>query len=138
MLIDVEPGFPFEKSIETYKYRTDVIILQTKNIKEKAIITAAAYAVVLPFNTNKDILTAMNAMQSGVPVITTRDSSIKEVAEDAVLFSENEIKDIGEKMMLLYKDENLRSVLIEKGKLIVKNFTEEKSANHVWQSIMKP
>jgi glycosyltransferase involved in cell wall biosynthesis len=136
-LILSTPASSFEKSIESYKYRNDVIILKTNVLDEKAMITAAAYAVVFPFNANENIGAALNVMQSGVPVITTKDSSINEIAGDAVLYSENEIKDIGEKMMLLYKDENLRYSLIQKGKELVKNFNEEKSAGHLWQSIMK-
>ena len=126
-----------DKNLENYKYRNDVAIVSSNSIEEKAAITAASYALVLPFNTEEDITNALGAMQSGVPVITTKDSSIKEIAWDAVLYSEKEIKEMGESMMQLYKDEMLRSQLIEKGKELVKNFTEEKSARQLWQSIMK-
>jgi glycosyltransferase involved in cell wall biosynthesis len=136
LLID-SPDPLIEKSIESYKYRSDVILIRSTNIEEKAQITATAYTLVLPFNTIEDITTALKAMQSGVPVITTKDSSINEVAGNAVLYSENEIRDTGEKMMQLYKDENLRNTLIEKGKEVSKNFTQEKSSDHLWQCIME-
>ncbi len=125
------------KNIENYKYRDDVVIVSPDSIDEKAAIIAAAYAIVLPFNTDEDISYAFRAMQSGVAVITTRESSITEIAGDAVLCSEKEIKAVAEKMMLLYKDELLRSQLIEKGITLVKNFTVEKSARQLRQSIMR-
>ena len=137
LLIIGTQNFSVDKNLENYKYRNDVAIVSPGSIGEKAAITAAAYALVLPFNTNEDITNALGAMQSGVPVITTKESSIKEIGGDAVLYSEKEIREMGESMMQLYKDEILRTQLIEKGKELVKNFTEEKSARQLWQSIMK-
>ena len=86
------------------------------------MITASAYAVVLPFNTNEDIIAALNAMRSGVPVIAVKNSIINEVAGDAALYAETETtKDIGEKMIQVYTDENYRFKLIEKGKQVAGN-----------------
>jgi hypothetical protein len=39
--------------------------------------------------------------------------------------------------MLLYKDENLRSGLIEKGKKINELYSWDKSADLLWECIMK-
>ncbi|HET9747231.1 MAG TPA: glycosyltransferase [Chitinophagaceae bacterium] len=137
LLISGPQNSSLGKSLENYKYRNDVIIVNTGSIGEKAAITAAAYALVLAFNPDEDITYAFGAMQSAVPVITTRNSSISEIAGDAVLYSENEITAMGEKMMQLYKDELLKSQLIEKGYRLVKDFTVEKSASRLWQSMMK-
>ena len=76
-------------------------------------------------------------MQAGVPVITTKNSVISEVAGDAILCADNGIKDIADKMMQLYKDENYRFALIEKGRSLASIFTPEKTAQLLWQSIMK-
>lgn len=127
----------WEKDIENYKYRNDVLIVNPDSTREKAAITGAAYAVILPFEKEEDIAHGINAMKSGVPLITTKDSSINEIAGDAVLYADKEIKDLGEIMMQLYKDEVRRSQLIEKGIEVAKNFTPEKMANQLWQSIMK-
>lgn len=137
LLLLTEPGFAIEKTIENYKYREDIIIISSADNGDKAAIVAAAFGLVLPFNAYEDISTALNAMQSGVPLITPRDSSISEIAVDTVLYSQGEVKDIGEKMMQLYKDEDLRSRLIKNAKEIVKNFSAEKSSHQLLQSIMK-
>ena len=128
----------FEKNLESYKYRNDVRFIDIKDKPGEALIIASAYAVVLPFNTNEDMITALNANRSGVPVIAVKDSIIKEVFWDAVLYSETEAtKDIGEKMMQVYTDENYRTRLIEKGKQVAGVYTSEKSAELLWQSIIK-
>lgn len=135
LLLLTESNSFFEKNLSLYKYRSDVKLLGKKN--DPAMITGSAYAVVLPFNTNEDIIAALNSMQSGVPVIATKNSVISEMAGDAVLYAEEGVNDIGDKMMRLYKDENYRSSLIGKGKSLAATFTQEKTAERLWQSIMK-
>ena len=128
----------FEKSLEGYKYRNDVRIIDIKDKPEQALVIASAYAVVLPFNTNEDMIGALNATRSGVPVIAVKASVINEVFEEAALFSETEAtKDIGEKMIQVYKDENYRTMIIEKGKQVAETYTSEKAAGLLWQSIIK-
>jgi glycosyltransferase involved in cell wall biosynthesis len=128
----------FEKSLAAYKYRNDVRFIDTNNKEEQVLITASAYAVVLPFNTNESIIAALNTTRSGVPVIAVKNSVVSEVAEDAVLYAETEtIKDIGEKMIQVYTDENYRFKLIEKGKKVAATYTDEKAAEILWQSILK-
>ena len=128
----------FEKNLENYKYRNDVRFIDIKDKAEEALIIASAYAVVLPFNTNEDMTAALNATRSGVPVIAVKNSIINEVFGDAVLYSETDAtKDIGEKMMQVYTDENYRAGLIEKGKQVAIIYTSEKAAEQIWQSIIK-
>jgi len=135
LLFLTEASSIFEKSLSSYKYRSDIKLVGTK--KDQAAITAAAYAVLLPFDSNGAIFAALNSMQSGVPVIAKKNAVISEVAGDAVLYAENEVKDVGDKMMQLYKDETYRSLLIEKGRSLAATLTPEKTAELLWQSIMK-
>lgn len=135
LLLLTESNSFFERSLSSYKYRSDVKFIGTKN--DPAMITASAYAVVLPFNTNEDMMAALNSMQSGVPVIATKNSVISEMAGDAILYAEKGVNDIGDKMMQLYKDENYRSSLIEKGRSLAAVFTQEQTAERLWQSIIK-
>lgn len=128
----------FEKSLAGYKYRSDVKFVDINDKKEQVLITASAYAVVLPFNTNDNIIAVLNAMRSGVPVIAVKTPVMIEVAEDAILYTQTGApKDIGEKMMQIYTDESFRSKLIEKGKQVTATYRSEKSAEVLWQSILK-
>ena len=128
----------FEKTLEGYKYRNDVKVINIKDKSEEVLITASAYAIVFPFNTNEDMIAALNASRSGVPVIAIKNSIINETFGDAALYSETDAtKDIGEKMMQVYTDEDYRAKLIEKGKQLAGEYTSEKAAELLWQSIIK-
>jgi len=128
----------FQKSLEGYKYRSDVKVIDIKDKPEEALITASAYAVVLPFNTNEDMIAGLNATRSGVPVIAVKNSIINETLGDAALYSETDAtKDVGEKMMQVYTNENYRARLIGKGKHLAGEYTSEKAAELLWQSIIK-
>ncbi|HEX3165993.1 MAG TPA: glycosyltransferase [Chitinophagaceae bacterium] len=128
----------FEKSLVGYRYRNDVTFIDINDKPEEALITASAYAVVLPFNTNENLIAALNTMRSGVPVIAVKKSAINEVAKDAALYAETETtKDVGEKMIQVYTDESCHFKLIEKGKQVAATYTNEKAAKILWQSILK-
>lgn len=137
LMLLIDSNTLLQKDMENYKYRNDVILIRSDSNKEKAAITAAAYAMIHPSYTDCDMISVLNAMQSGIPVIATKNQIINEIVGDTVLYAENEIKDLGEKMMQLYRDETLRSQLIEQGKEKMKNYTEENSATQLWQAIMK-
>jgi glycosyltransferase involved in cell wall biosynthesis len=78
----------------------------------------------------------LEALQSAVPVLTSEKSSMQEIAEDAALyFDPLDINEIAEKMMLVYKDENLRTEMIKKGKLIAEKYKWPLTADLLWQSI---
>ena len=135
LLVELNPFF--EKTLFAYKYRNDIKFIGTRDKDIRAAITAAAYAAVIPFNASEDLIAALNVMRSGVPLITTRFSSVNEVAGDAAVYAENDSKDIGDKMIQLYTDENFRSGLIGKGKERVKGFTHEKASEFLWHCIIK-
>jgi glycosyltransferase involved in cell wall biosynthesis len=128
----------FEKNISDYKYRADVKFIGSDDKNEMAMITAAAYAVILLFNGSENVTAGLNAMKTGVPVIASKDSAINEVAGEAALYAETgAIKDIGEKMMQVYTDENYRSLLIEKGIAVVNKFNSKKAVDSLRQAILK-
>ena len=124
----------FEKSMASYKYREDVRFIDSADENENSKITAAAYAVVLPFNSKNDMSSAFLAMQVNVPVIISTNSPVHEISDDAALFSES-VKETADRMMQLYTNETFRSELIEKGKSIASGFTIEKTAELWWRSI---
>lgn len=135
LLTNSDPSF--EKAISDYKYRADVKFISGIDESDKANITAAAYAAILPFHKNEEQINALNAMQSAVPVIASNNSVITEIAGDGALYAEaGDIKDLGEKMMKIYTDENYRSQLINKGVDVSNKFSQEKSVELLWQAII--
>jgi len=128
----------FTESLETYKYRDDVVLTGRLSEDELARVLSSAYAMVYP-SLGKDFAApVLEAMSSSIPVITSGDSSMQEMAGDAALYCDPvDHGGIAEKMILLYKDENLRSLLIEKGKEIAKQYDWNKSSLLLWQGIIK-
>ena len=128
----------FTKSLETYKYRNDVVLTGYIEEQELAKLTGAAYAMVYPSLFEGFGVPVLEAMRCGVPVITSSGTSMQEIAgEGAVYANPENINEIAEKMMLIYKDENLKKQLVEKGKEIAAQYSWDKTAELLWNSILK-
>ena len=132
------PSKDFLKSLSTYKYRGDVVMAGQLEDAEYAAIIGGAYAFVSPFSYEGFGSPVLQAIRCHVPVITSTNSAMQEVAGDAALYvNPADHLDIAEKMMLLYKDENLRSQLVEKGQIISEPYTWDRSVDAFWTSVMK-
>ncbi|MGB3077209.1 MAG: glycosyltransferase family 1 protein [Chitinophagales bacterium] len=80
----------------------------------------------------------VEAMHCDVPVITSNISSMPEVAGDSgLLVDPYSVTDIAEKMELILKDKKLCMQLIEKGRLQRKQFTWQRTADRLWECMMK-
>lgn len=127
----------FLELLKTYKYRNDVVLLNyIEDEKALAQLVAAAYAMVYPSLFEGFGVPVAEAMRSGVPVLTSKDSAMQEVCEEAALyFDPADVADMAEQMMRIYKDETLRKQLIETGRLNVQKYTWQYTAGALWQSI---
>ncbi len=134
----VLPNNAFIKSLASYKYKDDVKLLFDLPQQALTTIMAAAYIFVFAPTENNFYLPVVQAMQSGVPVIVSNTILMYEICGDAALFTDPAVfENIADKMMLLFKDENKRNELIEKGKQQAAQFTMEKSGQVLWQNIIK-
>ena len=128
----------FLKLVNSYKYRTDIVITGYLPEEELASLMASAYALVYPSLFEGFGVPVAEAMKCRVPVLTSEESSMQEVAGEAGLyFNPNNHADIADKMMLIYKDENLRQQLIEKGQAIANRYNWELTADLLWNVILK-
>jgi glycosyltransferase involved in cell wall biosynthesis len=128
----------FTKSLKTYKYRNDVVMTGYIDENELVKIIGSAYALVYPSFFEGFGVPVLEAMHCNIPVITSAGSSMEEIAKDAALFTDsNSHNDIADKMMRIYKDENLRNELIQKGKNIIQQYSLDKTAELLWQTILK-
>ncbi|MEO5967786.1 MAG: glycosyltransferase, partial [Ferruginibacter sp.] len=109
--------------IESYKYKTSVHIISCKQDEEHELIASSyAFIDISDLSTGKEYV--LKTMSCGIPVIST--FPLKNVFGEAVMYSENTEKSISEKMMLIYKDEELRYKIIEKGNYFVASNSHEK------------
>jgi glycosyltransferase involved in cell wall biosynthesis len=128
----------FIQDLKKYKFKEDVIMLGYLSEDELVKITGSAYAVIYPSLLEGFGVPILEAMKSNVPVVTSSGSSMEEIAQDAALYADpKNFEDIADKMMLIYKDEKLRKELIEKGKVIANQYSWKRTAELLWQSILK-
>lgn len=128
----------FVRLVNTFKYKSDVILTGYLPEEDLALLLGAAYALVYPSLFEGFGVPVAEAMRCEVPVLTSEKTSMQEVAGDAAIyFAPHDHSDIADKMMLIYKDEALRKQLIEKASVQVKCYNWEKSAEDFWETIMK-
>jgi glycosyltransferase involved in cell wall biosynthesis len=128
----------FVEKLKTYKYKEDVVLTGYLQEEELVKVIGSAYGLVYPSVWEGFGVPVLEAMRCKVPVITSENSAMQEIAGEAALYIKpTDHNDIAEKMMLLYKDENLRSELIEKGEHISNQYSWDRSAGILWQCIMK-
>lgn len=128
----------FTKSLAAYKYRDEVKLLYQLPVETLAAITAAAYAVVYPVFYDSFCTPALEAMQAGVPVITSNKAAMPEICGNAALYiNPGDFNDIADKMMLLFKDENKRNELIVSGIPQAAKYNWPETTELLWQAIEK-
>ncbi len=126
----------FVKSLQSYKYRDDVVLTGFVNDTELTAITGAAYGLVYVSLFEGFGVPVLEAMKCKVPVITSANSAMQEIAGGAALYANPEdYNDIAEKIMLLYKDEQLRNELTRKGAIVAGEYTWGRAAELFWEQI---
>ncbi len=124
------------EKLKSYKYRDDVVMLGYLPEDQLASITAAAYALVYPSYFEGFGLPIIEAMQSGVPVITSNTSAMPETGGSNALYaSPNDPDAIATQMINLYRDESLRANLMEEGIKQADRFNWSRSADALWKNI---
>jgi len=102
--------------VETYKYRNDLIWMTQPTSWEEQSLLSSAYALVHPCRWERFGIPIFNAMKSGVAVLTADNSSMSEFAGMAgMFFNEKDPVDIGDKLIRIYKDEQVRAEMIGTG-----------------------
>lgn len=126
----------FTKLLSTFRFRNDVILTGYLDKNELAKLVASAYALVYPSFFEGFGVPPLEALQCAVPAIVSNNSAMPEVGGDAYLYIDPEKPDdIAEKLMLIYKDEELRGRLIENGKRRLQMFSWDESAKKMWSCI---
>ncbi len=124
--------------LQTYQHRHDVVLTGYVPDAELVKLTGSAYALLYPSLFEGFGMPVLEAMQCAVPVVTTENSAMQEIGSTAALYTD--VKDpasLAEKMMLLYKDENLRNKLAAAGPGRAGQFSWDQTAAQLWQCILK-
>lgn len=122
----------------TMPFKEDVRWVGYMDVNELSKLIGGAYALVYASLFEGFGIPILEALQCNVPAIVSNTSSMPEVAGDAALLVDpTSVEDIANKMEQLYKDENLRKKLIAAAPAQVAKFNWDKSAQLLWESLMK-
>ena len=119
-------------------YKDDVVFSGRLNTEDLKNVIASAFAMLyVPYFEGFGI-PILEAMNCDVPVITSNITSMPELAKDAALLVDPfSVESIANAMLYIYKDEEMRKVLIEKGRQRKLDFSWDKTADALWESIVK-
>lgn len=128
----------YAELLKTYRYKADVILINDLKDEELTELFVSAYAFVYPVLVNNFLIPVMQAMQSNIPVIASATPLTKELCGSSALYVNAEIpQDIADNMMRIYKDEKLRSELIQKGKSVINRLHQENAVNEFYEAMQK-
>lgn len=103
-------------ALDTYKYRNDVILLENLPAADQRDLLCSCYALVHPCRWERFGIPILDALRAGVAVLTAEESSLSEMSGMAgMFFNEKDAADIGEKLIRVYNDEQMRSEMIGTG-----------------------
>lgn len=120
------------------QFRDDVVFTGRIRMDKLKDVMGSALALVFVPHSEGFGLAMIEAMNCDVPVVSVNSTSMPEIAGDAALFvNPLSVDSIKEGMSRIYKDEQLRSQLIEKGRKQRKFFSWDKTAENLWRCIEK-
>jgi glycosyltransferase involved in cell wall biosynthesis len=102
------------QKLQKYVHRQDVRLLEDLEENQIASVLASAYAMVLMWTSQPDLVVLTAALQCCLPVISPRDNDVKEYAGNAALYlNDTSVETLGNALIRLYKDEALHAQLKE-------------------------
>ena len=126
------------KSVETYQFRKDVIVKRNIDAEEMRKFVAGAYALIDLSSIDKNESQILNAMVYGTPVIAHTSLLVKKTDEEFVLLVDpKDHHAVASQMMALYKDERMRSALIEQARQRAQTYHAGRVASLFWDLIQQ-
>ena len=126
------------KEIAEHPFTHDIVLTGFVSTEEKFSLLRHASICLFPTLYEGFGLPILEAQQLSVPVITSNNSSLKEIALDSALLVDPYVAaDIAEKINLLVTNEQLRARIIQKGLENCNRFTWERSAQLVTKMIFR-
>jgi glycosyltransferase involved in cell wall biosynthesis len=126
------------KFIEKKNSQGDIIFLEHITDAQLSFLYKNAEALLFPSRLEGFGLPVLEAMDCGLPVITSNQSSLAEVGGDAaILVDPYDIDDIAQAIKKMATDNTLKQELISKGHTQAQKFSWEKAAKELLQVISK-
>lgn len=125
------------EAYDNMRHRDDVLMPGRVEPEELSALLSASEALVYPSYFEGFGIPILEAMYAETAVIASRTTSMPEVGGDAVLYVDpTDPEDIAHAISRL-SDTQLREELIAKGRIQRQNFSWDRTANLLWDSMMK-
>lgn len=128
---------PIQKAYDAMQCKEQVVFTGRLSAEELHKVTASALASVYVSYFEGFGIPILEAFRCDTPVITSKVTSMPEVAKDAALlvdpFNEDDIAEA----MLKVQDEEVRRSLVAKGRERAMDFSWDKASEAIWNSLMK-
>jgi glycosyltransferase involved in cell wall biosynthesis len=120
------------------KHREDVIFTGRLDTEDLGLVLGSALALTyVPYFEGFGI-PILEAFHADTAVITSNCTSMPEVAGDAALLVDPfSVDSIADAMLYLYKDEDMRNILVERGRKRRQAYSWDRTADLLWKSILK-
>jgi glycosyltransferase involved in cell wall biosynthesis len=127
----------FAAKASTFLYREDLHFYPSLSGNQRAGLLGACYGWIQPFGV-RSAVNILNTFQTRVPLLVADEPSHREIAGNACLYlTGSQYPQLGELMILLFKDENLRNQLLERGRLRLGEMGWEKNTELLWEGLRR-
>ena len=138
LILLTRPGKKLSDDLSSYKYRNDLVFAEDLGGADEALLIGSSYAVIIDATDSHPYINILKALKCGVPVISVENFATPELTDSGILYADPiSEKGVGEKMIQLYTDENMRSKVIESGTTTADGFTRQKAMDCLWNCINK-
>ncbi len=125
-----------EQLFDSLKHKSDIIFFGRASESELKEIIPSALALTYPSVFEGFGIPIVEAFYSGVPVITANNSSMPEVGGNAAIYVDaSSVNSITDALLKIAKDNEFAKSLIEKGHIQKLNFSWDKTAANLWNSV---
>lgn len=127
-----------QKAYDKHPYKKDIVFTGRVSDKDLNYLLGSAFAMTyVPFFEGFGI-PILEAFACNIPVITSNCTSMPEVAGEAALLCDpTNVESIANAMIQLYSDKDLPQKLIAHSQEQLQKFTWDKTAELLWESILK-
>lgn len=127
-----------QSTLDGLQFKEDVIFTGRVSDEDLEFLIGAATANLYVSTFEGFGIPIIEAFQAGVPVITSDVTSMPEIANDAALLvNPTDVNEISDALEKLISSKELQDQLINKGHQRAKEFTWERTADLLWESILK-
>jgi glycosyltransferase involved in cell wall biosynthesis len=124
--------------IDNMQYKDDIVFLGRQPLDELVKLVASAFCLMYLSVFEGFGVPPLEAMQCGVPAITSPISSLPEICGDAALYADPlDVDAISLAITTLWDSPTLRSALRDRGREHCRQYTWDRTARLLWDSCLK-